>query len=454
MTNDSALETRSLESLSVPDTKLVAFYLPQYYPFKENSKWWGPGFTEWTNVAKARPNFDGHYQPHIPRDLGFYDLRLPSVMAEQAELARKYGIGAFCFYYYWFAGRRALELPLDNWLASDIDFPFCICWANENWTKRWDGGSGEILLAQNHSTEDFRNFFQAILPILRDPRYLRVNGNPILNVYRPTLFPNAKEVCDLWREQARLAGLPGLHLCTVEFYGIEDPADFGFDAAIEFPPHKFLSRENLAAQAEFTNPKFSGNVADYRKLIVQSLDREVPDYLLYRGVIPSWDNTARRQDDPFVVHHNSPALFHYWLSRMVVWTRAHRRQGQRLIYINAWNEWGEGCHLEPDLKYGTQFLEACLAALHTPAGEIELINAIVKTDGYGMEIVAPQHPFSDDLSSLIEVARKQRRHFNAQHHVIADSLINRLSLFLRKHAIWLHRPARRAYRWLRTFPQR
>lgn len=442
LTVNAGLAPKTLTSAFVHDTKLVAFYLPQYHPVAENSKWWGPGFTEWTNVAKAKPNFAGHHQPQVPRDLGFYDLRLPQVMADQAALAKTYGIGAFCFYYYWFAGRRILETPLDNWLASDIDFPFCICWANENWTKRWDGGAGEVLLAQDHSEQDFRAFFHAVLPMLQDPRYLRVDGKPVLNVYRPTLFPDAKAVCDLWREEARLAGLPGLHLCTVQFYGIDNPADLGFDAAIEFPPHKFVARENLAEPREMLNPDFSGTIADYRKIIAQSLDLPDPDYVLYRGVIPSWDNTARRQNDPFIVDHADPALFNYWLARIIAWTRRRHQGSSRLVYINAWNEWGEGCHLEPDMKYGTQYLEACLAALTNPMSELELTNAATTT-AERTEIIAPVPPFSDvDLSVQIQAAREARA-------VRGVWAVDMVSIFLRKWMGWLHPAARRFYHGLR-----
>ena len=192
-------------------TRLIAFFLPQYHPVPENCAWWGRGFTEWRNVAAAQPLFRNHYQPHLPADLGFYDLRLPEIRQAQAELARRYGIGAFCWYHYWFNGRRILERPFNETLASgQPDFPFCLCWANENWTRAWDGGSREILLEQNYSDEDDIAHFHALLPAWRDPRYLRQDGRPVFLVYAASKMPDPLRTTRRWRELARAHGLPGL----------------------------------------------------------------------------------------------------------------------------------------------------------------------------------------------------------------------------------------------------
>lgn len=203
--------------------KPIAFYLPQFHRVTENDLWWGQGFTEWTNVAKGKPNFDGHYQPHIPKDLGFYDLANVEVMRKQATLAEQYGLHGFCFYYYRFKnGRRILEKPLNNYIESDINFPFCYCWANENWTKTWDGLDKEILLEQNHDSYDDIDFINEVMPSLKDERYIKVDGKPMLLVYRVDLFKDIKKTVKRWREIAIEQGLPGLHLCAVQFYGVDD----------------------------------------------------------------------------------------------------------------------------------------------------------------------------------------------------------------------------------------
>ncbi|MDR3429436.1 glycoside hydrolase family 99-like domain-containing protein [Silvimonas sp.] len=347
------------------DIKAISFYLPQFHPVKENSEWWGEGFTEWTNVAKAVPNFDGHYQPHIPSDLGFYDLRLVDNMRKQAQLAESYGIYGFCFYYYWFDQRRILELPLNQYLASDIDFPFCYCWANENWTRTWDGLDKEVLLGQQHSDEDDTAFIRNLLPVFADHRYIKVDGKPMLLVYRVDLFPDMQRTAKIWREEAKKAGFPDLHLCAVQFYGIDDPTEYGFDAAVEFPPHKFVGPENRPdVIPPIANSRFTGGLVDYRKVMAQGMQRPTQSYRWYRGIVPSWDNTARRQHTAHTLIYSSPKLFRFWLQYLVDFTRKYNPEDGQYVFINAWNEWAEGAHLEPDLKYGHAYLEAVQKALN------------------------------------------------------------------------------------------
>ena len=190
------------------DVKLIAFYLPQFHPIPENDAWWGSGFTEWVNVRRARPNFVGHYQPHVPAELGYYDLRAPETRAAQAELARQHGIHGFCYYHYWFNGRRLLERPLNAVIESgEPDFPFCVCWANENWSRRWDGGNDELLIAQEYSAEHERRFIEGLLPVLEDRRYIRVGGRPLLLVYRANLLPEPRRAAETFRRVARIAGV-------------------------------------------------------------------------------------------------------------------------------------------------------------------------------------------------------------------------------------------------------
>lgn len=428
--------------------KAVAFYLPQYHPVPENSEWWGPGFTEWTNVAKARPIYKDHYQPHIPRELGFYDLRMIDTMREQAAMATRFGVHGFCFYHYWFSGRRILEKPVENWLKSDIDFPYCLCWANENWTKKWDGGNGEVLLEQNHTEEDFRAFFHSVRPHMEDPRYIRVSSKPLLAVYRPSLFPDSLRATEIIRDEARKSGIGELHLCTVQFYGITDPAEFGFDAAIEFPPHTFLRGENLSEHVTSVPSDSAATVVDYRKIIAQALDRPPVSYRRYRGVIPSWDNTPRRHHDPVIITHSRPDLYRYWLTRIVHQAKQQLPEEERLVFINAWNEWGEGCHLEPDLKHGLDYLKATFSAVTSSETELEVENAAtIGPDG--VRLTGALVPFPSAQMEEIDEARRARLPAIKFYTVTAF-----VGTRLRRYAPWLFGPARAVYHGARKLVSR
>jgi lipopolysaccharide biosynthesis protein len=340
------------------DVRVIAYYLPQFHPIPENDEWWGKGFTEWTNVTRARPWFEGHAQPHLPADLGFYDLRLGEARAAQATLARAHGVHGFCYYYYWFNGRRILNRPLDQVLASgEPDFPFCICWANENWTRRWDGAEHEILLHQEHTPESDRAFILDVIPLLKDRRYIRVGGAPLLLVYRPGIIPDAPETTRIWREVARAHGIPDLHLCAVQSFGFGDPRPLGFDSAAEFPPHGCTARE-IADKVPGLDPKFEGKIFDFRDLVRGALTQAPVEYLRYRGVMTSWDNTARRGPRGNVFHHSSPEEYELWLRTAIATTETTNPPEARFVFVNAWNEWAEGAHLEPDARNGRAYLEA------------------------------------------------------------------------------------------------
>lgn len=346
---------------TMDDVRIIAFYLPQFHPIPQNDLWWGKGFTEWTNVAKAKPNFMGHYQPHLPADLGYYDLRVPEVMDEQARLARRYGIHGFCYYYYWFAGKRLLELPIDRILQTGRpDFPFCLCWANENWTRRWDGMENEILMGQSHSDEDDVAVINDLIRFFRHPNYIRIGGKPLLLIYRVTLFPNFTRTATIWRDVCRKEGIGDIYLAMVESFelvGSDTPPErFGCDASVEFPPQGMADLR--APSGEVLNPQFQGFVADYRDLVARYTSRPAPGYTRFRGVMPGWDNTPRRQDNGICFEYATPGAFQAWVEAAIADTKAQCSGEERLLFVNAWNEWAEGAHLEPDRRFGHTFLEA------------------------------------------------------------------------------------------------
>ncbi len=355
--------------------RLIAFYLPQHHAIPEHDLWWDKGFTEWTNVSKATPLFEGHYQPHIPADLGFYDLRLDEAREQQADLAKEYGIFGFCYYYYWFAGRRLLERPLAEMLKlRRPNLPFCVCWANEPWSRNWNGHHSEILMPQHHSAESDAKFILDLLPVFSDDRYIRIDGRPLLLVYRTELFPDIASAVATWRETASRHGF-NLYLCRVESFGSTDPSAIYFDAACEFPPNSLgIHPEDPSGVG--LKPPFGGWVYDYSKLVALMLNRAEPPYKRFLGVTPSWDNTPRMGKRASLFINSSPDLFRHWVTSAVCKTAQRFDGDEQIVFINAWNEWGEGCHLEPDLRYGHAFLQACktalLAAKGGPAEEIEM----------------------------------------------------------------------------------
>lgn len=345
--------------------RALAFYLPQYHEIPENNEWWGQGFTEWTKVKPAQPLFSGHHQPNVPGELGYYDLVAdPSIMARQADLAKLYGLSGFCFYFYWFAGKTLLEAPIQNFhSSSSIDFPFCLCWANENWSRRWDGRADHILIAQEHTADDDIAFIEHISRFLKNPRYIKIDGKPLLIVYRPALLPNAKETASRWRNWCAEHGIGEIFLASTQAFESDSPDEYGFDASIEFPPNN----SGLEIEPELVDTFAEGvdlSIYDWRKIAGRSLNYQKTNYPLYRGVTPAWDNTPRRPKDGAVLLGSSPSAYHEWLKNAVRNTELRFSNPEaRLVFINAWNEWAEGAYLEPDKRRGYAYLEASRRAL-------------------------------------------------------------------------------------------
>ena len=361
----------SLES----NVRAIAFYLPQFHPISENDAWWGKGFTEWTNVTRAKPLFKDHYQPHIPADLGFYDLRLPETRESQANLARSHEIYGFCYYHYWFNGRRLLERPFDEVLVSGRpNFPFCLCWANENWTRRWDGLDQEVLMGQAYSEVDDLLHIQWLAKAFQDARYIRINDKPLFLVYRTSDLPNPKRTAEIWREEAQKLGIGDLYLCKVESFPSEqdDPVLCGFDAAIEFQPEwgglgwslQRTKKRDIARKIGLSEHAYAHHrIYNYADFVEKMLKRPEPKYKRYACVTPSWDNSCRRKQDAVIMHNATPDNYEHWLTTVV--ERLNRSSStENLVFINAWNEWGEGNHLEPCQKWGRAYLEKTAKALN------------------------------------------------------------------------------------------
>jgi hypothetical protein len=363
-------------------TKLrpIAIYLPQFHPIKENDEWWGKGFTEWTNVTKAKPLFKGHYQPHLPTDMGFTDLRVPDVREEQAKLAKEYGIYGFCYYHYWFDGKRILERPFQEVFESGKpDFPFMLCWANENWTRTWDGKESNVLLEQNYSVEDYRKHIQHLIPYFKDQRYIRIQNKPVIAIYKTQKIPNIQVLLQVWREEAAKEGME-LYITRFETDDTNKKKDSeGFDAAVEFQPHGgianyidkyWIDRMRKNGELNFENLlislksrmdrwfKAKGLIVDYKKFI-KVLSRFKPEagYKRFRGVTPGFDNTARKKLNYFILKNSTPELFGNWVFNAASEFEPYSAE-ENLFFINAWNEWAEGNHLEPCRKWGRSYLEA------------------------------------------------------------------------------------------------
>lgn len=430
-TNITQVTSNVTVNIQTTDVRLIAFYLPQYHPIPENDEWWGKGFTEWTNVTKAQPLFEGHYQPKLPADLGFYDLRVPEVRDAQARLAKKYGIYGFCYYYYWFAGKRLLHAPLDEVLVSKKpDFPFCLCWANENWTRRWDGLDNEILIAQEHSFENNQAFAESLVHFMKDERYIRVNGKPLVLIYRANILPDIEETVKLWREVWRENDIGEVYLCGCLGFGQQasEIISWGFDAGVQFPPYG-IGFKSIDPATLGTND-YEGQIYDFRAVVENSLRNKLPSEREFFSVITSWDNTARRGKKSHILLHSNPEIYELWLRGVIEKTQQIYTGDEQLVFINAWNEWAEGTYLEPDVKYGHGYLSATSKVLNEAYSLQTAINLLrylpIHTEAHLHHLVKELQLRIELLQRSIELLIKEVE--ANQNQIVYSLLINNIGL--------------------------
>ena len=399
---------------------VLAFYLPQFHQVPENDAWHGRGFTEWTVVARSKPLFPEHQQPHLPGELGFYDLRVPETRYRQARLAREHGITGFLYYHYWFSGKRMLGRPLDEVLASGKpDFPFALCWANESWFRRWQSSDDEMLVEQEFSEEDDLEHIRWLITCFKDPRYIRIGGRPLLAVYRAQLLPEPKRTVDLWRRECEAAGVE--HPWLVMFETGENsgaPSGFGFDASAEFVPHGL---DVLLDESHRSRTDASFSSFEYDDVAAAYLDRSTVDWQRFPCVATGWDNSPRRQaGEAFILRNATPKGYGRWLAEAV--TRQAKSGGRDgIVFVNAWNEWAEGAHLEPDARWGRAYLETTREVMRslfgeTPEPAVETDDAAPTSaeDGYQSlyeQFVALQQSRSGILSYSDRRIREWRKYY-------------------------------------------
>lgn len=358
--------------------KLIAFYLPQFHDFAENTKWFGSGFSEWSNTSKAIPQYEGHYQPHIPIDVGYYRLDNTDVMKKQIELAKHYGIYGFCFYYYWYSGHKIMEKPLENFLKDkSLNMPFFLFWANEDWTMMWDNGNEKAVLhKQELKDDDAEKFMADILPYMKDDRYIKIDNKPLFVLYELKKYPYEKylKFVEKIRQIAKENGFDDLYIMStirndVDLYDMQMIADnYKLDSILEFFPQG-LKPVLKPVYKKIINPKFKGTCWNIKKFIKEKGYLYKNKTNVFKGCFTHWDNTARKCYNNTDIYENNPTDYKHWLKDIINWTKMNKPENEQFVFINAWNEWAEGAHLEPDQKYGYAYLQATKEALEETTAE-------------------------------------------------------------------------------------
>jgi len=374
--------------------KIIAFYLPQFHNIPENDEWWGDGFTEWVNVKKAKPLYEGHIQPKVPLNGNYYDLLDDNVKIWQAQIAKKYGVYGFCYYHYWFNGKLLLEKPMEQMLANrNIDMPFCICWANEAWTKAWVNSSQTLIPQKYGGKQEWKEHFEYLLQFFKDDRYIKCDGKPLLVIYKPELIECGNEMIDYFQKLAKNAGFPGLYMAyqhgNMDFYS-EKKDDSRYDLDIEFQPIYARYDRDKAVQtsgvkATLKNIYYKASILlgkklgtelnirgiakdadtvrtyDYDEIWSYILNKDVIDSKRVPGAFATWDNTPRHGVNGHVYTGSTPEKFEKYLTKLI--KKAKEEYHKDMIFIYAWNEWAEGGYLEPDEENGYGYLEAIKSAL-------------------------------------------------------------------------------------------
>lgn len=341
--------------------RVLSFYLPQFYPIPLNDEWHGKGFTEWTKVKASKPKFSGHDQPRVPhQDIGHYQLDNPEILRKQAKLMQRGGVYGQIFYHYWFAGTQILEKPaqilLDN---PDIPMNFCFCWANESWSRKWDGGSGEVILDQDYSISDAERFIKYLIPFFQDSRYIKVEGRPVLFVYRTHDIPGLGIIVETWNAICAAAGVKPPYIIAIQTGDNLDAANSGFSAECERPIYHMQELELLPRFRPIELQNIKGHVIEYQEVVNLYTNYTRRGYLpVIPGLVVSWDPSPRHGTNTLILKGRSPELYREWLIDALRYSSSRFSQQEAFVVVNAWNEWAEGAYLEPDLTHGYQFLDA------------------------------------------------------------------------------------------------